>query len=337
MVAIRLRHPAGVTTINLALDRDDCTVQDLQQEIYASTNILPSRQNLKAGYPPHSLELIPELPVASLGLKQGDQIIVNELPDNVAASRAAGWSPDPHVASPSVISSSGPFLPSPPPAARESRPPTTAPIHRPAPPPLDSGPDYVETEGGKVPDDNSCLFSAVALLFEQSIDKAPEIRKIVAEGIRNDPETYNEAILGMPPDKYIATILKPSTWGGAIELGILANHYHTEIASVDVETGRIDHFSPADDGVVANRCIVIYSGIHYDAATLAPMPEAPGEWHQTMFPITSSDDSRDSMMIAVKKLADVLRAKRAFTNTATFDLKCEVHSPLLCFVCLAEG
>lgn len=49
-------------------------------------------------------------------------------------------------------------------------------------------------------------------------------------------------------DKYIATILKPSTWGGAIELGILAKHFNTEIASIDVETGRIDQFSPSAGG-----------------------------------------------------------------------------------------
>lgn len=51
-----------------------------------------------------------------------------------------------------------------------------------------------------------------------------------------------------PRDKYIATILKPSTWGGAIELGILAKHFKTEIASIDVETGRIDQFSPSAGG-----------------------------------------------------------------------------------------
>jgi len=88
----------------------------------------------------------------------------------------------------------------------------------------------------------------------------------------------------MAPDNYIVAISKPSTWGGAIELNILANHYATEIASVDVETGRIDQFT-TDTAV--NRCIVIYSGIHYDAATLAPMLEAPGEWHQTVFPLVS--------------------------------------------------
>ena len=125
----------------------------------------------------------------------------------------------------------------------------------------------------------------------------------MADEIRKDPETYNEAILGCllscvhlfgasltyvrcryPPSEYIARILKPDTWGGAIELTVLAKHYGTEIASIDVETGRIDHFSPGDMGS-GMRCLMIYSGIHYDAATLAPMAEAPAEWHQTLFPI----------------------------------------------------
>lgn len=88
----------------------------------------------------------------------------------------------------------------------------------------------------------------------------------------------------MPPAKYISKILTPSAWGGAIELGILASHYQTEIASVDVETGRIDQFAPSGIEVPENRCIVIYSGIHYDAATLAPMADAPSDWHQTVFP-----------------------------------------------------
>ncbi len=90
----------------------------------------------------------------------------------------------------------------------------------------------------------------------------------------------------MPPSKYIETITKPSTWGGAIELQILANHYRTEIASIDVETGRIDHFSPPDDPST-NRCILIYSGIHYDAATLAPTVDAPNDWHESIFTIVS--------------------------------------------------
>ena len=88
----------------------------------------------------------------------------------------------------------------------------------------------------------------------------------------------------MPPSQYIAKILNPSAWGGAIELGILALHFQTEIASIDVETGRVDRFSPPHDAG-GMRCMLIYSGIHYDAATLAPTPDAPSEWHQTIFPM----------------------------------------------------
>jgi ubiquitin thioesterase OTU1 len=33
---------------------------------------------VKSGYPPQSLTIVPELPLSSLGLKQGDQIIVSQ-------------------------------------------------------------------------------------------------------------------------------------------------------------------------------------------------------------------------------------------------------------------
>ena len=45
MAPIRLRHPKGVSTIQIPLDREDYTVQDLLQEIYKATEILPSRQS----------------------------------------------------------------------------------------------------------------------------------------------------------------------------------------------------------------------------------------------------------------------------------------------------
>ncbi|KAJ6497042.1 hypothetical protein C8R47DRAFT_1175820 [Mycena vitilis] len=323
MAPVRLRHPKGVSTIQVAFDKDDFTVQDLQQEIYAVTEIPPSRQNLKSGYPPRTLTIVPELPLSSLGLSAGEQIIVS---DNGSGDANQPHPPSSPFLNPSSTSSSrtshavstAPSLRASP-ASPPSRP-TPAAVR---PPASTSGPDAVETDGSflvhrVVPDDNACLFSSVALIFEQDIQKAQKMREIVADGLRKDPETYNEAILGMPPAQYIAKILTPSTWGGAIELGILASHYQTEIASVDVETGRIDQFSPSGNEAPENRCLVIYSGIHYDAATLAPMSDAPSDWHQTVFPTRSAD-----ILDAAKRLADVLRAKRAYTNTATFDVKCE--------------
>ncbi|KAJ3818338.1 hypothetical protein EV361DRAFT_808640 [Lentinula raphanica] len=317
MAPVRLRHPKGVATIQVPFDNSSFTVKDLQQEIYTASQIPPSRQSLKTGYPPRNLDLInPELPISSLGLKTGDQLIVGE--ESGSSSRVAS-----SESNSSQAKRINPVSPAPV-TSKPSQPVPPAPVN---PPPSSSGPVHIPTDGGVlvhrvVPDDNSCLFSSVALIFEQDMNKAQRMRQIVADGIRNDPETYNEAILGMPPLKYIETITKSTSWGGAIELTILAAHYRTEICSVDVETGRIDQFTPQNDNAQM-RCIVIYSGIHYDAATLAPMADAPSEWHQTVFPITKQDTS-DGVLVAAKKLADALRAKKAFTNTATFDLKCEV-------------
>lgn len=42
MAPVRLRHPGGVST--LQLDLDSMTVQDLQQEIYTVSQILPPEQ-----------------------------------------------------------------------------------------------------------------------------------------------------------------------------------------------------------------------------------------------------------------------------------------------------
>lgn len=304
MAPLRLRHPGGVVTIQVDFER--FTVQDLQQEVLAVTNIPLALQEYKAGYPPHSLTVIPELPLESLGLKPGEQLIVSAKPGLQAQFSST---PTANIPTPATRYAPSPSQPPPAPAST-------------------SGPDYVEVEGGYlvhriVPDDNACLFSSVALVFEQGIDKASDIRQIVADEIRADPINWDDAILGRPREEYIATILKPSSWGGAIELSVLAKHYATEIASVDVETGRIDHFTPPPEKDTGNRCILIYSGIHYDAATLAPMLDAPSDFHQTVMPVTSQGNN-DPILVAAKKLADKLRAKRAFTNTATFDLKCEV-------------
>ncbi|KZT26512.1 OTU-domain-containing protein [Neolentinus lepideus HHB14362 ss-1] len=306
MAPIRLRHPKGVSTIQV--DLDAFTVQDLQQEIFAVSQIPPSLQDLKSGYPPRTLAVIPELPLESLGLQVNDQLIVNQKP--------GATQPAPQVVTPAApISSHNATLGS---ASAPRMPPASC----------SSGPDYVETDNGTlmhriVPDDNSCLFSSVALVFHQNISKAQEMRKVVADAIRADIITYSEAILGRSRDDYISTILKPSSWGGAIELSIFAKHFSTEIASIDVETGRVDQFTPPPEADSGNRCILIYSGIHYDAASLAPTPDAPPEFHQTVFPIISNDDD-DPILKAGKDLASILRAKRAYTNTATFDLKCQV-------------
>ncbi|KAH9952048.1 OTU-domain-containing protein [Amylocystis lapponica] len=310
MAPIRLRHPKGVST--LQVDLDSSTVLDLQQAIFSTTEIPPSAQDLKAGYPPHPLTLVPELPLESLGLKPGEQLIVTQKPAIPHATRPTSASGSPMAAMTGLTASQ------------------VSERAAPAGPTRAGGPDAVRVDGGLgylvhriVPDDNACLFHAVALVFEQDIGKAPQMRQIVADAIRKDPETWTEAILGRPREEYAATILRASSWGGAIELAVLAAHYGTEIASVDVETGRIDHFAPPAARASGSRCVLVYSGIHYDAASVAPAPDAPPAFHETIVPVGAGGE-RDPVLGAARRLADVLRARRAYTNTATFDLKCEI-------------
>jgi ubiquitin thioesterase OTU1 len=61
----------------------------------------------------------------------------------------------------------------------------------------------VELPGGNgflelrvVPDDNSCLFSAIGVVFLGGIESAGDLRGVVVDAIRKDPETYSEVMLG---------------------------------------------------------------------------------------------------------------------------------------------
>jgi ubiquitin thioesterase OTU1 len=48
----------------------------------------------------------------------------------------------------------------------------------------------------KVPDDNSCLFSAIGVVFLGGMDEAQGLRGVVVDAIRGDPDTYSEVMLG---------------------------------------------------------------------------------------------------------------------------------------------
>ena len=54
------------------------------------------------------------------------------------------------------------------------------------------------------------------------------------------------------------------------------------------------------------------------------MVDAPSDFHTPVFPIVGDDARSDPILQAASELVGKLRAKRAYTNTATFDLKCEI-------------
>ena len=101
-----------------------------------------------------------------------------------------------------------------------------------------------------VDSDNSCLFNSIAYVCDRSNFNemsALKMRQIIINEIRQNQEKYNSVYLGKSNDEYIEYILKPDTWGGAIELQILSEYFQTEIASIDIKSLRIDCYGETNN------------------------------------------------------------------------------------------
>lgn len=84
---------------------------------------------VKAGYPPRSLTLISQLPVSSLGLQKGDQIIVTQLENSV--SPLTRQTSPPKIPPSTILGVNPPISSRSPPQAKEA-----------------IGDEYVDTDGG---------------------------------------------------------------------------------------------------------------------------------------------------------------------------------------------
>lgn len=167
-------------------------------------------------------------------------------------------------------------------------------------------------------DDNSCLFRAVGYCLMKNLDTMFELRSIVADEIRKNPVEYNDAILGKPRQEYIRWILKENSWGGAIELQILAKHFYVTICSLDVSTLRVDRFNPGANSFI----IIVYSGIHYDAAAATPLQED----HDNDLDVTvfQPDEQGSAVLESLLELGKNLKTQNYYTDTAAFLIKCKI-------------
>ncbi len=110
-------------------------------------------------------------------------------------------------------------------------------------------------------------------------------------------------------------------WGGGIELSILSQHFDIEICSIDVQSLRVDKYNEGRP----QRCILVYSGIHYDTIALSPsdaphtQAHAPPEFDEKVF-----DTSDDVILIKALELCEVLQGKHYYTDTAGFSVQCNV-------------
>ncbi|GJD12970.1 Ubiquitin thioesterase OTU1 [Galdieria sulphuraria] len=146
----------------------------------------------------------------------------------------------------------------------------------------------------KVPDDNSCLFHAICYVFRSG--SVAQLRHIISETVRLNPDLYTEAFLGKSNHEYSRWILLPETWGGAIELSIL-NRY-----------GEAENYE--------ERVFLLYDGIHYDPIARAFLG-ASREYDVTVFKIWDNE-----ALVGAKSVAEEANKNRQYTDLASFTLMC---------------
>ncbi|KAJ5885303.1 Ovarian tumor otubain [Penicillium taxi] len=288
---LRVRGPSGQSTISLD---DSATVSKLREQITETTSL--SSFDVKYGYPdikPLDLDsFASDQRLSDLGVNlNGEQLIVVQR------------------------ESASPVQPS-----TQNIPTLQKPESSVDDPPELASPEHSGTFVLRVmPDDNSCLFRAVGAAVMGDMDTMVELRSIVAEVIQSNPEEYSTAILGKRPDEYCRWIQNEDSWGGAIELKILGEYFNIEICSVDVQTLHLFQFNEG----APTRCIVVYSGIHYDVLALSPSEPPYTRANPLAHDDTKIFDAADPLVLEkAKELCLILQGKHYYTDTSGFSVRC---------------
>lgn len=103
----------------------------------------------------------------------------------------------------------------------------------------------------------------------------------------------------------MARLLEPKTWGGALELAAMSQHFQVEIWCWDVKDGTLHRFG--EERGYTTLWPLLYSGIHYDALYALPELDAPIDWATTTFTITPEEEV--TLRDAGSRLAAALRER----------------------------
>lgn len=303
-IRIRLRAPNGQHTLSLD---DNAAVSDLLASISTATEL--PLFDLKWNFPPQPLD--PSLYGLSTLIKDTDlklngaQIIVIAVATGDPSELKQQEEAESQQSQQSQQSQSAPLS-----------------LQRKQASALKDTPEVpVPDRGGTMvlrvmPDDNSCMFRALgSAVLTDTLDSMTELRSLVAQAIQRDPDMYNEAVLQRSPDEYCKWISYSDSWGGGIELSILSQEFDIEISSINVQDLRVDRFNEGRP----KRCILVYSGIHYDTIAFVP---GGSSTYDPANDIKLFDSKDDVMLEAARQLCGELKKQHYYTDTQKFGIKC---------------
>ncbi|QSZ32016.1 hypothetical protein DSL72_001585 [Monilinia vaccinii-corymbosi] len=329
---MRIRYPDGTSTITLP---DDAKIADLLSEITSRTSL--HNFDIKYGYPPKPLLLSQSEPSSSLSKLEiklnGEQLTISSREEQKSSrspkstsSTKASTPPqvkDRQTSGETSFSFSGMHGD----VTQKSDPSKSAPpVSLSRKRGIDSDvPEIPIPERGAtlvlrvMPDDNSCLFRAFGTAVLPGDDLSmPELRSVVASTIQGSPELYSKVVLEQEPDDYCRWIQTPDAWGGAIEMGILAEAFDMEVVCIDVQSLSIHKFH---ENASKHRCILVYSGIHYDLLVLSPSSATGPSSPENDVRIFEASD--DTIITKAVELCSKLKEKRYFTDTGRMAIKCK--------------
>ena len=122
--------------------------------------------------------------------------------------------------------------------------------------------------------------------------------------------------------EYAARIRLQDTWGGAIDLALLAKELNTNLIVVSFGREQTAPQTFQSGSEKSSSAFLLYDGFHFDPVVFEDDSGAP------KFKITDPNAAVSSLE-QVSKLAEQLTAKGKFTDLSQFDLRClECREPL---------
>ena len=152
------------------------------------------------------------------------------------------------------------------------------------------------------------MFRALSsAVLGSALDGMTELRSVVAQTIQSNPDLYTKGMLEKEPSAYCRWIQREDSWGGGIELSILSQHFNIEICSINVQDLRIDKFNEGQP----TRCVLVYSGIHYDVCAVTPFAGAEPEFDRKVFDVvrTGDEEMDGGALEAARELCKVLQGR----------------------------
>jgi ubiquitin thioesterase OTU1 len=298
---LRLRTRTGVVPLELA---EDASFGALRLAVSTAAALSPASVVVRVGFPPRALDLDAPGRVSDV-LRSGEVLGVQGDPDGAAVPSASASAPA-HVAAPTAS------------AVGSNRAAPETPASAPA-----AGRDVRSGQGESiadmgnvvervVPDDNSCLFRAVAgVVFNDQFADVAAMRRLCSVAIAKNPAFYTEDMLQKSNTAYCEWIQRETAWGGPIELAILSEHFKIELAAFDIRSMRPQRYG---EGRYPQVGFLIYDGLHYNYLCLSIAAGIPD--------ITQFEATDPVIFEKVRAIVQRRHDKGDFTDTNSFQLRC---------------